>query len=105
MSALVGYPVAIAIGLPLHLLYVRICWRHLIVYLVTGALIGMLITWAIFVDAAVESLDLSIGLWEGFAPPIPITILAGFFGALSAGVFWLIARPDRSFRTPARRRK
>jgi hypothetical protein len=95
LNATVGYPVALAAGLPLYLIFRRLRWVGLGRYLAAGLALG----------AATGAVG-SSGLFQigepGEARPLGETLVfvaaGAACGALVAASFWLIARPDRSDR-------
>lgn len=96
LSAVLGYPIAIVLGVPLYVFFQSRGWRGLLVYIIAGALLGLVI-YLIYVLLAEYS---SNGLWELAAKfsntaqvQIPLVMICG---AMAALFFWLIARPDRS---------
>lgn len=96
LSAALGYPIAIVFGAPLYIFLRWRGWNGLLVYLLAGAILG-LVTYVIYVMFAEYS---SGGLW-GLAAKLSNTAqvqipLATISGAVAALFFWLIARPDRS---------
>lgn len=96
LSAALGYPVAVVFGAPLYVFFRSRGWNGLLVYIATGALLGLVI-YVIYVLLAEYS---SNGLWRLAAKfsntaqvQIPLVMICG---AVAALFFWLIARPDRS---------
>jgi len=91
LNALVGYPVALAAGLPLFCLFQRLGWTGLAVYVCGGLALGGL-------TGAAASQSMLAGGGSGGGPAIAQAaafIAAGSFcGALAAACFWLIVRPD-----------
>lgn len=95
LSAALGYPIAIVLGVPLYVFFRSRGWNGLLIYIAAGALLG-LIVYLIYVLLAEYS---SNGLW-GLAEKLSNTALVyiplGMIcGAVAALCFWLIARPDR----------
>lgn len=92
LSAMVGYPAMIALGLPAHLLLEKLGWTNLWGYMFAGLLIGTVVAFVVFsvVGNAIGSIS---DLEKLRAPSAAIVVLAAFFGALSGMVFWAITRP------------
>jgi len=92
LSALAGYPALIVLGLPAYLLLRLLKRTDLLSYVFIGLLIGGIISFIL-----VSPLGAHVGGTVPIVsfPPVPFLTLAAFFGALSSGAFWLIARPDR----------
>jgi hypothetical protein len=95
LSALVGYPAMIVLGLPAHLLLARRGWTSLWKYMLAGLLVGAVVYAVLFSDVVVNNLGLSAHSEQSPAPSAAILLLIAFFGVLSSTVFWLIVRPDR----------
>jgi hypothetical protein len=96
LSGLLGYPVAVAFGVPLHLFFRSRGWNGLVAYIGAGALLGFVVylVWVIFPEYAANGLS---GLTTKFSNTAQVYIPLGIVcGAVAALVFWLIARPDRS---------
>lgn len=91
-SALLGYPVALLLGLPLFFLMKRCRWLRLYYYIFIGAILG---------DVSVLISDIDKLHYFGFADFLhyyltPMHILLGaIMGMIATTSFWLIARPDR----------
>ena len=91
-SAALGYPVAVVLGIPLHLL---LTWKKLTAYPIyagSGALLGVVAYLATVLP----------GILFGGAQLSQVVIATGallssgaIFGTIAASAFWLIARPDR----------
>jgi hypothetical protein len=96
MSALVGYPAMVILGLPAHLLLKRTGWTSLGIYAFVGLLIGLAIATALFYSMAAKNFSLMPDPGKSITPSIAVLVLAAFFGAISGIVYWLIGRPDRS---------
>lgn len=96
LSAMLGYPIAVVFGAPLYVFFRSRGWNGLLVYLVAGALLGLVI-YLIYVLLAEYSSNGLWGLTTKFSNTamvqIPLVIISG---AVAALFFWLIARPDRS---------
>src|SRR5262249_3560653 len=99
LSAVLGSPVAIALGLPLFVVFRWRGWNGFLVYVFTGAFLGLvvyLVYFAVVVlnDDTTHSLR---NLAQKLSHTAPQLIPAGMIsGAVAAVSFWLIARPDRS---------
>ncbi len=95
LAVVVGYPIALILGLPTYLLLQRIGAKGPLTYCVMGAvaaaiLVGNLVIWPVYVehDGDLSSLFLVERLRQ-----MGILSFGGFF---TVAVFWLIARPDRA---------
>lgn len=94
-AVVVGYPIALVLGLPTYLLLQKIGARGPLTYCLMGAvaaaiLIVSLVIWPVHVE---HDGDLSSLLLPERLRQIGILSFGGFF---SVAVFWLIARPDQS---------
>jgi len=89
LSAILGYPVALAIGLPLYGLFRWRGWTSFWLYLAVGALLGAAIYFVYFPRG--ES-QIDSTLRAGGTP----WLVAGMVcGMIATSCFWLVARPDR----------
>jgi hypothetical protein len=113
-SALLGYPLAICLGIPVYGVLQKLQRREYWAYLVAGAAIGafsyvevLLGAWDFAIRAAFR---LGINIWP-VTPQVPdgsavsaIWIPVGMlFGAIAGSAFWVIARPDRRTAPPGDR--
>lgn len=91
LSALLGYPIALALGVPLYILFRWKGWNGLLVYVAAGAFLGLIVYLAsVFADGLSQ-------LAERFSNTAPSYLPAGVIsGAVASTTFWLIARPDRA---------
>jgi len=96
LSAIVGYPAMIVLGLPAHLLLRKFGSTGLWGYAVAGLLIGAIVAAVLFSSVIANNFGLAHDPTKSLTPSVAISILAAFLGMLSAVVFWAIARPDRS---------
>jgi hypothetical protein len=96
LSALVGYPAMIVLGLPAHLLLARRGWTSLWKYMLAGLLVGAIVYAALFSDVVVNNWAPSARSGESLSPSAAILVLVEFFGMLSSAAFWMIVRPDRN---------
>lgn len=101
LFAVLGYPVAVAFGLPLYVFLRARGWTSLVVYIIAGALLVLLV----YVVYVLLPEYFSIGL-QGVLTKFSNTALvhlpsAMICGAVATLAFWLIARPDRMFRRRA----
>jgi hypothetical protein len=95
-SALVGYPIALIIGLPLFLLMTKQGWVGASAYATIAVgfsilLIGYFIVWPVISEHG----DLSQLLFPARLAQMAIIAFGAF---LAVFVFWLIVRPDKSAR-------
>jgi hypothetical protein len=96
LSGLLGYPIAIVIGVPLYVFFRSRGWNGLLIYVAAGALLG-LVVYVIYVLLAEYSAKGLSGLTAKFSNTAQVQIpLVMICGAVAALFFWLIARPDRS---------
>jgi hypothetical protein len=99
LSAVLGYPVAFALGLPLYILFRWCGWNGLPIYVAAGAFLGFVVYLVYAVarllgDESINGLaNLAAKLLTTSPQLIPAGIISGAVAALS---FWLIARPDRA---------
>jgi hypothetical protein len=90
LSAVLGYPIAIAFGLPLYVFFRWRGWNGLLVYVLAGAFLGLVI-YSVYFAGVLLNDDSANGL------PAPQLIPAGMISGIVAAVsFWLVARPDRA---------
>ena len=95
LSAALGYPIAIGLGVPLYFFFRSRGWNGLLIYIAAGALMGFVI-YLVYVLLAEYSSNGLWGLAEKFSNTATVYIpLAMICGAVAALSFWLIARPDR----------
>lgn len=95
LFALVGYPVAILIGLPLFLMFRRLGWNGLPVYMTASLFPAALLIAGFIVFPA--SRDSTEPLFEQFQSGTRLAQV-GFVlicSAITVLAFWLMARPDR----------
>jgi hypothetical protein len=95
MSAIVGYPAMLILGLPAYLIFRKLRWTGLLSYFLVGLLIGATVATVIFSPAILGNIDHWSTSPKSLAPSAAIFVLASIYGALSSSVFWLVARPDR----------
>jgi hypothetical protein len=95
LSAMVGYPALVILGLPAYLVFRRLNWVTIWPYLIIGVIIGMIVPAVIYFPGASLSKLASPSRNASLEPAVAMFALAAFFGGLSSCVFWLIARPDR----------
>jgi len=95
LSAVLGYPVAIVLGIPIHLVLARCRWQSLPVYLAFGPLMGcgamLVLPTGTYLRGGASGIDLA-----AFA--LPQFWVAMIFATIATVSFWLIARPDRPSR-------
>jgi hypothetical protein len=95
LSAMLGYPIAVVLGVPLYFFFRSRGWNGLLVYTMAGALLGVLI-YLITIPLGGYSSNGLPGLSERFSNTALVYIPLGMIcGAVAALSFWLIARPDR----------
>jgi hypothetical protein len=103
LSAIAGYPVAAILGVPLYLLYNRYNKTGLVIYIITGLILGIIpyvaatlpgLLAVVFGGRHVNDMSSILYYSSGMWLYLPVSALCG---ALAAVAFWLIARPDRAF--------
>jgi hypothetical protein len=99
LSAALGYPVAIVLGVPLFVVFRWRRWNGLLVYVLTGAFLG-LVVYSVYFAVVLLDDDTAYGLRnlaQKLSHTAPQLIPAGMIsGAVAVVSFWLIARPDRT---------
>lgn len=101
LSAVLGYPVAVLLGLPLYFVYRHYRRTSFIVYIATGLALGCVPWLASIIPSLVvavvtpgyhfaESGNLYAA--KGILLTFPVSALCG---AIASASFWLIVRPDR----------
>lgn len=90
-----GYPIALLLGLPAHLVLQRNGLTSWLSYVISGALLGAALYFII--PPAIDLLLQAQGV-EGGHTVFTLTVLpaAACVAATAALAFWLIARPDRA---------
>lgn len=96
-SGMAGYPAALLLGLPIHLLYRRYRLVSLVAYAGTGAVLGAIVYVGALLPGVAFSDSSAVDALRATIRLLPLDALCG---AMSAGVFWLIARPDRGSDKP-----
>jgi hypothetical protein len=91
-SALIGYPIAIILGIPLYFVLFWRGWNGLPAYVIAGALVGgisILPVMAYYFDGwhGLSGTVVDIFNWD--------RLWGILIGVLSALSFWVIARPDK----------
>jgi hypothetical protein len=95
LAALVGYPFALGLGLPIHILLTRYGLVRVEYYALTGAAFGVVAYFATI--PPVTRLNGSLGLDADKLRIVPAwLLLVMLLGAIAAVCFWLIVRPDHS---------
>jgi hypothetical protein len=96
LSGILGYPIAIVLGIPSYIFFRSRGWNSLPIYVTAGALLGLLI-YLIYIPLGSYSSNGLSGLSERFSNTARVYIPLGMiFGAIATLFFWLIARPDRT---------
>jgi hypothetical protein len=94
-AALVGYPVALILGVPIYLVLRWRGWVGFWVDFAAGILLGALVYLAYI--PPVTHLDGSLRIDAGKLKTAPLGLLLGMISGIVATIcFWLIARPDRT---------
>jgi len=95
-----AYPIALAIGAPIHALLLRSGFTQWLAYAAAGAALGALL-YAV-VPMAIDALVALQGVGGGRTSfTLSVLPLAVACGAVAASAFWLIVRPDLHVRAPA----
>jgi hypothetical protein len=93
MSALLGYPVALALGVPLFFLMKRCKWVKFYHYVAVGAVLGI-------VAAVIGNIDkkqyFNFADFSHYYLTSWNLFLGAIMGAVATTSFWLVVRPDRS---------
>jgi len=84
LAALMGYPIAFVIGVPIYLLLKRLTLVRLITFLIAGSVLGLLSV------VGVLTIFFPLQSWA-----YPSFLLGSVMGSVATVSFWLIARPDR----------
>lgn len=96
LSGMLGYPIAIVLGVPLYIFFRSRGWNGLLIYVTAGGLLGLTI-YLIYIPLGGYSSNGLSGLSERFSNTAKVYIPLGMIcGAVAALSFWLIARPDRT---------
>lgn len=95
LSAMVGYPAMLVLGVPAHLLLNKRHWVSGGSYALTGGVIGAIVAAVLFGSVAVHNFSLIPDPGESMGPSVMIFIVASLLGALAGWFFWLVARPAR----------
>lgn len=93
ISALLGYPIAIVVGVPMYLFLRWRGWNGCWTYIAAGALQGGILYFLLILDPRYEGLERRISIALQFAPLLMLFIPCSMMATLC---FWLIVRPDRS---------
>jgi len=89
-SGLIGYPIAIVVGLPIYLWFSRKGYVGILAYAALSILISVIVIGYLVVWPAMP-FDSSLN----HAPRIALAALLVFASFFSVFTFWLIDRPDR----------
>lgn len=95
ISALMGYPSALLLGVPTHLFLIHRNWTGGWYYTIAGMMIGVVVSTLLFGGVVTQNFSLTPDPNKSLAPSAAIFILMALFGAFAAWIFWLIARPNR----------
>jgi hypothetical protein len=96
ISLPISYATALFVGAPIFLLFEQLKFRALPYYLAAGALTAVIPAFFVFVYPALRYESVSDALSHIPSESYGLVLLMIIFGCLIAGVFWLIARPDRA---------
>ena len=97
LSAIVLYPAMIIIGLPAYFFLRRLGWIKLWSYMMTGALIGIIVCLFLYSSTLIGNFKIGPAFFGGLLSVLMACVFAAFFGALTAATFRFIARPDRAY--------
>jgi len=90
-----GYPIAVLLGLPAHIVLVRVGWTNLFAYVAAGVLVGAFLFAAM--PALIETIMQEQGVDGGHVLFSLVVLPAAIACASTTAVaFWLIVRPDRT---------
>ncbi len=96
LAGMLGYPIAIILGISLFILFRSRGWNGLLIYVMSGAFLGLIIYVISLPFGGYSSSDM-LRLFERFSNTAHVHAPLGMIcGAIAALLFWLIARPDRS---------
>ncbi|KRE89301.1 hypothetical protein ASG87_02865 [Frateuria sp. Soil773] len=95
LSAMVGYPAMLVLGVPAHLLLTKRRWTSGWSYTLAGIAIGAIVAAVLFGSVALHNVSFIPDPNKSLGPSAIIFVVAALLGALAAWVFWLIARPNR----------
>jgi hypothetical protein len=95
LSAFVGYPSMLILGLPVHVILKYKKWTGLRTYMLAGLLVGVAVYAVLFSSVVINNFHFTSDTEKSLLPSAVTLSLVAFFAVLSATVFWEIARPDR----------
>jgi hypothetical protein len=96
LSALVGYPTMLALGLPAHLLLKSRGWTEIWQYLLAGLAVGIAIYLVLFFSTALNNFSFAPDVGKSLTSSGALLLVMAFLALLSSAVFWLIALPGRT---------
>jgi hypothetical protein len=101
VAALLGYPLALLLGIPVYVLLTAKGWNGFWTYAVVGALFGAAIYLLYFppsdyADAIGKLLERSLGIDAGSLTDVGKVSLSVMFGMIATVSFWLVTQPPRS---------
>ncbi len=96
IAAVAGYPVALLVGLPIHILCERRGWTDLSHYFAFGIVMGIVAYFGAYLHIAVRGLLRGAEGWaDGYGDAVFSTIillpLSAGAGGIAGATFWLIA--------------
>jgi len=89
VSAKVGYPVTIVLGIPIYFLSKRKGWTRLADYALIGALLGIAAYFSIFLPGFLLGAS---GVTYALGATLAALPIAAICGAIAGISFWLIAK-------------
>lgn len=82
------------LGLPAHLLLTKMRWTHWWSYVLVGVFIGLVVAAVLFGKVAIHNFSWISDPNKSLGPSEAIFVLMALLGAITAWIFWLIARPS-----------
>jgi hypothetical protein len=97
VAALLGYPIALLLGIPLHISLMSKGWNEFWIYALAGALLGaatylMYFPPSDYADAVPKLLERSLGVDVASLSEFHKVLLSMIFGVTATAAFWLAAR-------------
>ncbi|MDC7682798.1 hypothetical protein PQU92_05895 [Asticcacaulis sp. BYS171W] len=89
ISGMIGYPALLLVGLPTHLLLLKLQRPQIWGYLIAGLVAGVAIWGCIVIWPLLDNADLLVLSFRDSA--IPILLVSVAFSLLCAAAFWLMA--------------
>lgn len=93
LSAALGYPTALVLGIPAYWLTKRYTLTSLAAYAAIGALLGIAAYFGVFLPGLLVA-PTNPDVWHAMGGSLAFMPAACLSGVVAATAFWLIARPD-----------